>query len=239
MTGNEILKILYQVLLALPGILLTIFSLYFALQKIGIKVKLNYTWGGDLMVADGITNIVATNQKNKSLSIYSISAFWSDKRFLQLAEFKDPVVLKPFESTNIKIDPVSEYVLDGKPYQLDPFTFETADFYIETLEKWVRCHAVGRNTPDFVLKGTRTISSNKNSLNGIVYRKDVIYAASIENGEKKELVFINDVGWILNGSFEFNAIPEHCLKDEDQVKSVLEENGIKVRGVFKLNHLGV
>src|SRR5690606_36622723 len=97
----------------LPG---TLIAIYFGYLRFGHKIGASHSFSMNRTEAAGIREVVLTNLKDRSTPIFGLYAVQGNV-VIPLIEFENPLVLKSFESMKIEVPPVSEYLLDGRPFE--------------------------------------------------------------------------------------------------------------------------
>lgn len=124
-----------DVLVSIPGVVLGLFSFYFAYQKIGHKVIASYAFGWDRITEERITEIVFINKKNKPESIFSIQAVINEDVVIEVERFKPPLLLKPLESVHVKTTPFSALYIDNHRFHAEYHNAKTLSIYLITHNK--------------------------------------------------------------------------------------------------------
>lgn len=206
-----------------PGALLAI---YFGHLRFGYKVGEHHTFNSTRFVATGISRVTLTNLKDRSTPIFALYAVQGDV-LIHLIKFDSPIVLKSFESVKIDIPRVSEYLVDGKPYEFLPGPgegFVRTKIYYSTVGKLRLCKPFSPPSPDeSVLERGRTVKTAfilTDEFNGRVYSPAVIYMLGYQvDGEWKD-AFIDKAGFVGWGMLP-NGVPKSVLKDPQLVANHL------------------
>lgn len=118
--GNEltILSILVSAFGVLLSVLVAGLGIWFAIAqwrlKQSVKISSFCDWTSEWLYQDTyVRSVTLTNEKDKAEAIYAIHLKFGTNTFLTLAEtHDDPIILQPFETKKIEMEPVSNYT-DG------------------------------------------------------------------------------------------------------------------------------
>ena len=129
------------------------------------------------------------NKKNKPITIFKIYLLVQKHTIVQLIEFDVPLILKPLESTQITLEPITSYS------NLDLADEAHFDLYLFTNQKEVKCEPINFNDYAFrsKYKGVRTV---RKIFNGIPYANFHKYAVVIGNEPDEIILFIGENGSI-------------------------------------------
>jgi len=198
----------------------SIFTVFFALKKIGNKVNVTYTVTSGGSSHTRINNIVFQNKKDKPLSIYKIVAVFDKNYYLEIHKCSPPLILKPYESMNVETEEFSHLSLGEDRYFPE---FLDAEIYIESDDKIIKCKAKPHKTLAF---NYTEISKITKKFNNIVYNDYVTYILvyAVKNVDKT--AFLYDSGGIKHEwDFHYNAIkPSGEKLEADDIFQFLQNN---------------
>ncbi|MGV2866499.1 hypothetical protein, partial [Achromobacter sp. AGC39] len=215
--------------LKIPAVIGAMVALYFAPQKLGYKIGESHSFARPNYQAGGIDQVTLTNLKDRSTPIFELYAVHGDVA-IRLIKFHNPLVLKSFDSVQVQIPKVSEYLVDDKPYDFSPVgdRYQDAEIYYSTIGGWKRCVSLGRPSVDlnklarkelFRKQSLRHASIVMSEHNGVVYSPRVVYILAYKFDGKWEDAFIDVWGQI---SWKFQErIDPSLLKDVQLVADTL------------------
>lgn len=152
-------------------VLVSIFAIYFAIQKIGNKIVARYEISTELFSAEYISNIVLSNKKDKTISVWSIHAVIDKDVQLELIKFNSPLILKAYEANSISLPKYSNLYLNNK--EITPeFLFSNLKIHVDIGNKLVECKDERRKN---TLNNFSKISKSVKKFNGHVYNENVLY----------------------------------------------------------------
>lgn len=220
---TEILKIA-----ALPS---AMFAVYFGFLKSGHKVGQSHTYEVDRFNGQGISQVTLTNLKYRSTPIFALYAVRGDVA-IKLHTFKDPLVLKSYDSVQVNVPLVSQYVVDGQPHDLfgDGSHVARTQIYYSTVGKWKRCILLGPPPPisraassglwpGKKLRHGFTFTASE-AMGGKPYSQNVVYIVNYQLGKRVDVAFIDAQG-ILNWNLKPNVIPASMMSDQQAVADLL------------------
>ncbi|MHC3993685.1 hypothetical protein ACXWTF_02580 [Thiomicrolovo sp. ZZH C-3] len=213
------LEIISEIVKSTASFAITGFSLYFAWQKLFNKVEYQYTITTSVGYPVYISNVLLLNKKNKPLTIFKLYALVDNHIHIQLEKFDIPLILKPLESSNISLQPVSFYT----NYKL---SFKSKILIvIETNHGLINCkkltHETVFTTPNIIGAATR------NTYNGVIYSPDHIYAINVALDNRMSTILITRDGGVTNDEDElrfFAALPDYCLTSVNTLKEYIINN---------------
>lgn len=216
------------------ALLASIFTVFFALKKIGNKVSVNYSITSEGSSHTRINDLIFQNKKDKPVSIYKIVAVFDKTYYLEIEKCSPPLILKPFESISVKTKEFSYLSVNGDRYFPD---FWEPEIYIESQDKIIKCNSQAHKTKRFEFTEVLKVS---NSLNGIVYDDHVTFALVYNTNGVSKTAFIYDSGVIKHEwDFYFNAIGKRGEKvSAIEICSCLNEklaNQIESYSLFRIN----
>ncbi|MCZ4328515.1 hypothetical protein [Castellaniella denitrificans] len=202
------------------------FTLYFAWTKIGCKVDVKVTYGGNRHSAYGIKEITLINRKDKSIAIFEAFAASSDM-VLTLRTFSPPLVLKAYEAVNIEVQEASAYYVgDQEVDLLSQIDDLQLNVFLATPSKLVKCrpHDVSSAIGYARKHGRKLVCVSRHTFNGRVYSKKVKYAICCTvDGEHK--TFFIDSGGFIDWGFRPNGLHADQLVNAQAVKNALDSIG--------------
>ncbi|WP_157838774.1 hypothetical protein [Achromobacter sp. DH1f] len=177
-------------------------------------------------MANGIAQVTLTNLKDRSTPIFALYAIQKDV-IIELIKFDTPLVLKSFESVRIDIPRVSQYFVNGKPYDFsavkDDQYFTTKICY-STLETIKTCKPISPPGLHTLLRRRRrplqVAFVSTMTFNGKVYSPEAIYIVEYQIQDKWHDAFINDAGYIDWGVIP-NLLPTSILMDSQKTANHL------------------
>lgn len=234
-------KTTVNIITALPGVILTVFSLYFIYQKMRPRVLASFAICVDPLTEDRIHPVVLINKQNKPVAIFSIQAVLENRVVLEIKKFEAPLILKPLESTRIETDPFSYLMLAGKEWK-PSYQSKTVDLYLLTEHKKIKCKII--TPPGLIDKGAffesyMTAGKFTKRFNKQVYNDNVKYALVYKNQGHEQTAFILNSGFITGDwPFPHNMIPKESLETQESVKLALVEAGYdKLSGTLQIHSL--
>lgn len=208
---------------ALPGAILAV---YFGHLRFGYKVGAHHTFTTRRFVAPGISQVTLTNLKDRSTPIFSLHAVQGDV-VIELIRFESPLVLKSFESVKVDIPQVSEYRVDGEPYQFLPeFGSDSGltKIYYSTIGKVRLCKRFAPPRVDAKrLECGRALKPAfiiKDTFNGRTYGPSVIYMVGYKTEGVWKDAFVDVAGYI-DWKMQQNVIPAAALADPQLMANTL------------------
>jgi hypothetical protein len=212
------------------AIFASIFTVFFAMKKIGNKINVTYTIISEGTSHTRISNLIFQNKKDKPVSIYKIVAIFDKNYYLEIKNCSPPLILKPYESISVETEQFSHLSINSDRYF--PNFFE-ADIHIESDEKIIKCNA--KTHKDHVYEYTQ-ISKTTKKFNNIVYDDYIAYILvySVKNIDKT--AFISDTGSIKQEwDFYFNRIKKRNGKLQvDEICQFLNQNYSKAIDAYLL-----
>ena len=217
------------ILVSLPGVFLGLFSLFFAIQKIGSKVLITYSVGMNQLNEERIDNLTLINKKNKPVIVFSIQVVIDDHLVVEVEKFEPPLILKPLESVHIETTPVSHYYIGSEKWEADLSLRKKQDVYLITESNKIKCKVISspsinklRFFNDYV-----PVAISNTKYNGIVYSSDKVrYAIVYYYDSKQHTAFVSRSGFILGDwEFRYNAIPPDELHSVDSIKNWIINTG--------------
>lgn len=235
------METLSKLLTAAPGVLLTFFSLYFTYRKIFHRVLAFFSYGGDILAADGVRAVTLINRKDRPLTIFELYATVEDSVLLQVEKFSPPLILKPLESIEIHPKPFSAYMLDGEEYRARLGPPHKVDIYLVLDRGLLKCKLISQ--PDVGtmrrLMYFRRATKLVRRFNGQVYGFNVIYAICYGSPGNTRTAFVTKAG-IIDGDWGLapNRLQECDLASEATVKAALDSAMLdKVLGAYHVQRL--
>lgn len=207
----------------IPG---TMIAFYFGFLRVGYKVGVSYTFRHNRTEASGIGEVVLTNLKDRSTPIFALYAL-HDGVAIQLIQFDTPMVLKSFDSVKIDIPPVSEYLVDGVPFEFTELSkdgFIKTSIYYSTIKRFKKCIPLSppSRLPTSLLKSRslKLATVVRNLFNGRVYSPSVIYIIEYRANDEWGDAFV-DAGGLIHWRFSPNGIPVQILSDPQMIADTL------------------
>lgn len=215
---NPIIDFLNNIARPILLTIATVFTLIFAWNKIGRNVTATYKVGAEKNSSTRIMNIVLTNKKDKSLSIYSIHAVFENDIWLKLAEFNPPKILKAFESIGVDLQEYSKTSIDGDTYK--PDFFGKVGIYIETETDFLLCNEQKKNNS---LKIYRIATTETYKFGDFVYDENVSYMLNYFYNSKSNVAFIHRSGYISN-EWAFGVNHMGVEATNESIQSFIKDN---------------
>jgi len=200
------------------------FSVYFYIKKIGFNVKSRFNFVSVLGSESRVDNIVLENKKDKSVCIYGLYAVIDDRYFLELENFKEPLILNNNGVLKIDTKPFSSLFLETVRYELS-FSSKIKLFlkldtgYIQTNKKF--CFF-----PKKINKNLRLISKGIFKHNGIVYNSYARYILTYIFDNQMKTAFFSKYGRIYGEwSFHYNKIGKGQTEITDQdIRNLIKDH---------------
>lgn len=187
--------------------------------------------------------VVLENKSLASLTLKSIDLIIDNKYRLLVHDFKEPFILKPFETVKIGTGYIhSLYTNNGKEVSLIDFFDSEKNLLINiysTSSKYSNLWT-GKIKEKKDYFSYKQIDIIKHVFNGIPYDKDVLYAVQyLYNGKEKTLL-VDKGGFCSDDINGINRFPQSVLASERMLKEFLEKQFtcIKYFGVTPLNSKG-
>jgi hypothetical protein len=222
------------VLIAMIGLS---FTIYFAYERFGTKVKATYTFGMTDVLEPQVTSVTLINYKNRPLAIFEIFAVFDGNVVGQLQKFTPPLVLKPLEALSVAIEPCSFYMLGEKQYVLDR---TSATIHLALENKTYECKLADVSMMMDVVRKKRLapLTRVENRHNGDIYGPQVKYVVTYRNGKEIKRAFMTKHGHIAGDDwpFEYNAVPPADAATREAVYQALGRQGHKA-GEYWVNEL--
>lgn len=227
---DQIISGLEAFVIAAPGVILTGFSLYFAYQRIGNKVEVNFRILKENLSAVRISKLNLINRKNKPLTIFSIEAVLNNDIVIELEKFSPPLILKGLESIQVEASPYSCLDIDGDVYKPDLFRNKDIDIYLIIGSKKVKCEVVRppELTSHFDFSHYRRASKSIFKYNGTVYDDSAVYALLYKkNGESRTAFILSNGRIVGDWNCPLNMLPEGSLESTVKLREALENSDVK------------
>lgn len=187
----DFLNTYFRPILLITG---TGFGIYFSLQKVGTKIAAEYKVSKSRFCAQHISNIVLSNKKDKTISIWSIHAVFDKDFKLELDKFDPPKILKAYETVSLLLPKYSSLGINGDNFIPDYFRGNVS-LYIDTGDKFIKCKEEIKK--DF-LNFYTPINRNSYKFNGHVFDESVAFILNYFYSDKSYTAFICKSGFIGN-----------------------------------------
>jgi len=213
------LNVNWRAIIATVSLLL---SGYFAYQKIGNKISLTYQVNIGGYADEQINNLVISNRKDKTISIWSIDAVLENDIRFEVYKPKAPLILKSGESVSVSPEQYSYLHLDGDRF-IPKFLFGKIDFYANLGNRRVKC--IDEKISDKRNGVYRVATKSKVSLDGHLYNENVRFVLIYYFDDEKQFSFFENNGFI---GHEWNKTPNHMGEesyDAGSIKAMLERYG--------------
>ena len=232
----DISDIVFRVFTSVIAIIGFTSSIYFWLQKIGIKIKvLAWSIKSPQTEEMRVDDILLLNKKNKPVVITKLLCTFGEHRYMELKSKQFPLSLKSLENTLIKTEPYSHANFAGQ--KIKTFPINIRQFYICTGEKYFLCdkrvlsfgikpRATEYGTPYFLKNYTR-ITTGTTIFNGKIYNQMCKYAITYEYLSQTYTSFLH-LGGIFTEKLAFtpyNAIPKDLLSNAEKIGNYFRERG--------------
>jgi len=200
------------------------FSVYFYIKKIGFNVKSRFDFVSALGYESRINNIVLENKKDKSVCIYGLYAVIDDRYFLELENFKEPLILNNNGVLKIDTKPFSFLLVETVRYELS-FSSKIKLFlkldngYIQTNKNFCFFPKKIDNKFTLITKGTRRY-------NNIVYNSYARYILTYIFDNQMKTAFFSKYGKIYGEwSFNYNKIGKGQREIMDQdIRNLIKDH---------------
>lgn len=199
-----------------------ILSGYFAYQKIGNKIGLKYQVNIGGYSDEQINNLIISNRKDKTISIWSIDAVLENDVQFEVYKSEIPLILKSGESVSVSPEQYSYLQLDGDRF-IPKFLFGKIDFYANLGNKRVKC--IDEKISDKLNSPYRVATKLKVSLDGHLYNENVRFILIYFFESEKKFAFFDTNGFI---GHEWGKTPNHMGGDNydaNSIKEMLEHYG--------------
>ncbi|EJE4183749.1 hypothetical protein M3890_004666 [Vibrio parahaemolyticus] len=199
-----------------------ILSGYFAYQKIGNKIGLKYQVNIGGYSDEQINNLVISNRKDKTISIWSIDAVLENDIKFEVYKPEVPLILKSGESISVSPEQYSYLHLDGDKF-VPKFLFGKIDFYVNLGNKRVKC--IDEKISDKRNSSYRVATKSRVSLDGHLYNENVRFVLIYYFEDQKQFAFFETNGFI---GHEWGKTPNHMGSenyDANSIKTMLEHYG--------------
>lgn len=217
------------VISGLMDIILFVIAVYtFYLTFLSEKVTiLTFGYSYSMWKSDTI-NFLIKNKTLKTIIISKVYAVFDNKYRLQVRKYEIPVVLDSFQSIKIEMEPYTS--MHGMTmHELSNIVDRKAKIHLEIITD-------ENKTIYAAIKGRQKYKPNKKAkleqivlftskFGEIVLKEDYKYILRYRVGENGnvETAFINNGGLISTDIFGFNALPQECLSNKEDVKKLLTE----------------
>ena len=201
-------------------IIATLFTIYFAIKKIGHKVTAQYIFSIPLFSEEYISNVVLSNKKDKTLSVWSINVVF-DKNFnLTLEKFNPPIILKAYETVSLSLPKYSSLSAGSDRYKPN-YLAKDLNIYIDIGHKLIMCE---KNSKKDNLSHFKPVSMNITKFNDKVFDETVAYIIAYYHQGKSYTAFIAESGIISN---EWYFSPNHLGNNVNvgTIRSFINEYG--------------
>jgi len=193
-----------------------ILSGYFAYQKIGNKIAISYQVRNGGYCDEQINNIVISNRKDKTISIWSIDAVIENDIQFEVYKPEAPLILKSGESVSVLPQLYSYLNLEGDRFNPE-LLFGKIDFYADIGNKKVKCvdeRIIGISRSEYRIATKSTIS-----LDGHLYNENVRFVLIYYSDNQKKFAFFERNGFI---GHEWNKTPNHMGNADYTAESIAE-----------------
>lgn len=224
----------------IPGVVVTLFSLYFAYRRVTHRVLVSFAVGANKLTASGIVELTLVNRRDRPVLIFSVYAVVDGRVLLEVEQFSPPLVMKPLECVQIRPKPFSAYYLDGDEYDALLRPTQRVEVYLGLEHRVVRCKVM---TPANLLvhkrfKELRQTSKVTKVFNQTVYGTSLLYAVVYEIDAIQKTAFITPKGLIVGDwIYPTNCLPELAIANEGAVQKALAENPSTSRQRFLVKRL--
>lgn len=202
------------------------FTIFFSWRRVGYKVGAIYSWQMNRITASGISSVTLLNYKDRPIPLFSLDAIL-DGRSLNLKKFEPPLILKPLEVITVKIEPASAYYDENGIIDLNSKTTNQfqAEIYISTTDKNIKCIPKGPCEHGAIIDKRKLgkITKGTHRYCGHIISDKILYAVHYMDGEKHEVSFIDNGGFINWGIFP-NAIRLSDFKDIKEIEDTLKKS---------------
>jgi hypothetical protein len=214
----QIINTYFRPILLLIG---SIFTIYFAIQKIGNKVTARYEFSNSCYAAEHISKVVLSNKKDKTISIWSIYGIFESQYQYELKKFDPPIVLKPYDTISLSLPKYTSLNVNGDNYEPN-FLFGNTSLYLDIGSGLLKCKKELRKDS---LSSYLQITATTHNFNGHVYNGRLKYILLYNYDGKSHTAFI-EKGGIINNEWEFspNALNRNHVSAE-AIKEMLVTYG--------------
>lgn len=199
----------------------------------GIELNSSMWYGEEIFV-------IFENKSLASITLESIDLILNNKYKLQISKFKEPFILKPFETVKVGTGYIhSLNMYNGKNIsvlEFDKFKKDIVFNIYSTNPKY-------RNIWTGKFKGKKDYNSYnditifKRSFNSIPYDKFVLYAIQYLYNKEVKTILVDKSGLCSHDIYGKNKIPNEVLASPEKLKEFLEKTFpfIKTFGITPLN----
>ncbi len=208
------------VILLLP-IIGTVLGIYFYIQKLTKKVVVSYTVSMQFFSAKYISNLLITNKRDNTLSIWSVYATIHKDIKIELDKFSTPLILKPYETIAISLPKFSAVTVGSDEYEPD-YSFDSTKIYIDIGSELLLCHAEEKKN---LLNAYRQASTHTFRFGEHIYNQDVAFILAYYFEGRTYTAFIDEKGFIGN---EWDFTPNHFGSrqvSKEAIEELLMKNG--------------
>lgn len=174
------------------------FTFYFAWTRIGYKVDVQITLGGNRHSAYGVKQITLINRKDRSIAIFEAFAVSNDA-VLTLKKFNTPLVLKAYEAATVEVPEASAYFIGNEEINLlDYLDTRQLSVCLAIPSAFVKCrpHDVGSSIDYSRKKKRNLVIRHFRKFNGRIYSRSVKYAVCCTQDGVHKTFFIDSSGFI-------------------------------------------
>ena len=199
------------------------FYLTFISSKITI---LTFGYSFNMWKSDSF-NVLIKNNSLKNHIISKVYAVFDNKYRIKIREFDLPMVLEPFRSMKIEMEP---YTRIDNLNLFGATSKEKINFYLEIItdEQKTIYAKIKNNRKQKINKKAllEDVFIFKKTVNGVVIKDDYVYVLhyKFDASNQIETAFINDRGLISTEIFGFSSIPLEYLNDIEIVKNCFDES---------------
>ena len=214
----DILNVHFKPIVVLIG---SIFTLYFAIQKIGNKVVARYEVSTQFFSAEYISKVVLTNKKDKTISIWSIYAVFENELQVELKKFDPPIVLKSYETTSLSMPKYTELTINDDKFEPNYISGKVS-LFLNIGNQLIECKKDKwkGSEPPYTKLSTRT-----HDFNGHVYNENLKYILIYNYNGNSHTAFIDKGGMICNEwDFSPNGLARNNINPE-AIKQMLLKYG--------------
>ena len=218
----------YLGLLSLP------FTVFLGWTKLGHRVGASFTWTSKTFQASGISAVTLFNLKDRSLAIFQVFAVTGKHLVFDLGEFDPPLILKAYEATNVKVNPVSDWTVNGEAIEWHLSGPGEIEIYVVTAtsRRAVRCVWRGRERRlSFSFRREmQPVVGSRHMFGGRLINDEALFAVRHFNARRDRVTSLIDPSGHIDWGLTLNRIPDQRMASRETVLEAL--NSIQLKDMF-------